>query len=516
MPGNTIVVGFVLYPHISPIMKMPVELSCIIFEEACTPCHDVPEILYCDVYNLRCAKLRHTHPIWRDIIEQNPSFWTKLHIDCFTRPEQVMLHMAFIGNLPMDVTVHFSVHFARYLDGPPSDFVPSPESTTDLSNLYSDSDDSGDSSYATTTSDITSDASHVSDDAFTSADLAVVAASGQSNVFDYASHVEMARSCLQASIPSVDRWMRVCLWTTVDIFLVTMLDVLGPVPGPYVKHLVFGCPTENMTMAEERMCTSTLSNPRPIFGAFLPTVETMHLVGVPVTFVASNITGLRCLCIRDLPSDLCQSVPELVASLVAIPHLQELVIGGGAVYFPLGTELATPFTMPNLEVITILGDIFSEPVIRVLLAMESPRLRNARFYNLSLSDWNTTMQMGALRTLERISVHGEPGTSLHARTLLSRLRNIVHARFDCMSDYYIRELARSPGLCPNMRNLILGPADVHTLTTFVAARQRLVDSRIQVITFNHEYNLPLSFHLFDALCVLRLYVPDLVTYPDVL
>ncbi|KAJ7602187.1 hypothetical protein DFH06DRAFT_1153056 [Mycena polygramma] len=508
-----------VYPNISPIMKIPVELSCIIFEEACTPCPDVPIILYCEVYNLRCAKLRHTHPAWRDIIERNPSFWTKLHIDCFTRPEQIMLHLAFIGNLPMDVTVHFSVHssqYLQYLDGPPSDFVPSPEPIAASSTSDSDGEDGADSSSDTTASGGSSDASHDSDNSSTSTDLAVVREPRHPTGFDYASHVEMARSCLQAALPSVDRWMRVCLWTTVDVFLVAMLDVLGPVPGPDVKYLIFGCPTEDMTMTEERSCTSILSNPRPIFGAFLPIVETMHLVGIPVPFVAPNITGLRCLCICDLPPDLCQLVPELIASLVAIPYLKELVIGGGAVYFPRGTELASRFDMPDLEVITILGDVFSEPVIRFLLAMESPRLRNARFYNFSLSDWATAMQMVALQTLEKISVYGDPGTSLHARVFLSRLHNIVSARFDCTSDYYTRELARSPGLCPSMRHLIIGPADVHLLIKFVAARQRQEDLRIQGITFHHEYDLPISLPVYDLLCVLRLYVPDLVTYPDVL
>ncbi|KAJ6459162.1 hypothetical protein C8R47DRAFT_1162260 [Mycena vitilis] len=500
-----------LVPRTSCMMKLPVELTTIILDEACTPGADVPILLYCEVYNLRCMRLRHTSPIWNALIRQNPMFWTKLHINCWTQPAQVDFHLQFLGNLSMDVTVELSAYTAQYLDGPLSEHSASIGSSV---RVYWDVEYSSSESYYSTSYSGSVSPSDRSSRQVTLFD----GSAGDSSVadeFDYPFRADLARRSMTAALPSVDRWMRVCIWTYTDVFLDVVLDVLGGVPGPSLKHLVFGCPFDDDEPAAVNSCLPILTNPRPMFGAHLPAFETAHLVGVPVSFIASHLPGLRCLCIRDLSLPLRPLVPDFVRSLTGMVCLEEMVVGGGDPVFPRGTVLSPRFFMPNLRILTVIGAASSEEFFRVLLAMDAPLLRQFRFYDLSATDWATVILLMSLYSLEDVSVYGYHGTSDQVHMLLLALFEVVTVRFLRTGDGYVQRLALDPALCPRLRHLIVGHVDLQLLITFVAARQHFEFMRIWSIEIRHEFVLPLSLQVYDSLCVLRLYVPELVTVPDV-
>ncbi|KAJ6513674.1 hypothetical protein C8R47DRAFT_1064382 [Mycena vitilis] len=357
---------------------------------------------------------------------------------CYTPPEQVEFHLRFIQNMPMDVTVDLNVTSPQYLDGPPS-LTPSvvshdspASSALSTSRCYILADDSSSESSSTSSGDslgLSSDG-----------DVFLPESAGETSFlegFDFAARMESSRRCLIAALPSVDRWMRVCIWTRTNLFLDVVLDVLGGVPGPGVKHLLLGCPVDDDDPFHPRSCLSILNNPRPIFATHLPRIVSMQVIGVPIPFVSAHLIGLRCLCIRDIHLALRQFVPELVASLTSVVHLEELVFGGGIFRFPPGSILAPRFSLPTLEVITILGDEHTENVLTLLLTMDAPLLKKARFYNFSMVDWGTVVLMPGLSTIEDILVDGYAGTPTQAHLFLLALSGLVSAEFICPGDVYV-------------------------------------------------------------------------------
>ncbi|KAJ7616330.1 hypothetical protein DFH06DRAFT_1343338 [Mycena polygramma] len=393
---------------IPPILRIPVETASIIFEYACTPCPDVPILLYCEVYNLRCTKLRHINREWRTIIDTNPIFWTKLHINCWTTVQQILMHMSFIGNMAMDVTIYLDPAATQYLDGPPS---PDP-------------------SYSPSSDDTSSDGSASTDPD----DLSISDASEDTSspdAFNVDEHAAMARLCLAAALPSVDRWMRVCFWTSTDVFLLAILDTLASVPGPDVQYFTFGCPSGPYDVSS---CSPILSNPRAIFNGFLPLVETIQLVGVPPSFVTPHLAGLRRLVISDIPGDLRPTVSELTTALTGCPSLEQLVFTGGVVVYPSDSDVAPRFTMHSLETLTVIGSEETELSLRFLISMEAPELQSTRLNNLRPVEWASASRIRALRNIDYVSIIGPPGTPRQVQAFLSRLDHVVHADFVSTSD----------------------------------------------------------------------------------
>ncbi|KAJ7639722.1 hypothetical protein DFH06DRAFT_1335395 [Mycena polygramma] len=372
-------------------MRLPVEMASLIFQEACVPPSEVPMLLRCRVYNLRCARLRHTHPKWRDIITGDPAFWTRLHIDCWTPPAEILFHMGFVRNLPMEVTMKFDLKSAEYPDTSSSQRSSSPYYLIDSSPCQSDDDYEGSersSSASESSQSSTSYGNSTSDDSYS--DDGITSALSAELLFDYVLHAGLARDCSMAVRHSVDRWTRVCFWSSADIFLGAMLDVLGNVPAPEVVSFIFGCPYE---LSDLRPCAPLLATPITVFNSFLPSLRDIHwqLVGAPLPYTLPYFGHLRCLCMRDLPHSLWPSIQSLVSALTASADLEELVIGGGGVLLPYGSPLAPHFDMPTLEVVTVYADEDTEPIVRLLLSANCPVLRSFHIHDFDTATWSTML-----------------------------------------------------------------------------------------------------------------------------
>ncbi|KAJ6457546.1 hypothetical protein C8R47DRAFT_1081978 [Mycena vitilis] len=400
--------------------------------------------------------------------------------------------------MAMDVTIYLDPVSTQYLDGPPS----------------------SDSSYSPSshdTSDAESESAGFSDDY--ASDVSDASISGVSETtsrpeaFNLDEHAALARLCITAALPSVDRWTRVCFWTSTDVFLLAVLDTLATVPAPDVQHFILGCPSGPYDISS---CSPILSNPRAIFNGFMPLVETIQLVGVPPSFVAPHLAGLCRLVISDIPDELRPTVSGLTASLTGCPSLEQLVFTGGVVAYSSNSDPAPPFTIRALETLTVTSSVGTELSLRFLISMEAPELQSIRLNNLRPMEWASASRMRALRNIDYISVTGPPGTPLQVHAFLSRLNRVVHADFVATSDAFLRQLAHTPNFLPSLRYIYVDTYRIELLIKLLVFRQPVDDRRVLGVEIHHDYRLPLSFAQFDALCVLRLYVPDLVTYPDVL
>ncbi|KAJ6506334.1 hypothetical protein C8R47DRAFT_1066474 [Mycena vitilis] len=494
------------------ILKLPPEVACEIFHEACTPPPDVPAILRCKVYNDRCTRLRHTHPDWWSIIADSAAFWTKLHLDCYTVPEQLLHHLSFVGpRLPLDVTMNFDLWPAKYIEIVAPTTVPASASallrscdherqeSRDAYTMISDASGKFDG-------DMLIDCSSSS----SSSDDGVVT---PTNYFEYVLRGVTVRDCLLAVSSSVSRWKNVYIRTPTDHFLGTILDVLGDLPGSGIHSLVFECPAEDN---DPRSCVPVLAEFRPLFNAVLPLLYNIQLIGAPVPFTSHYFGNLRFLAIRDLPSELWPSVHDFTSALTSSSFLEELEIGGGGVDFPMGSPPAPTFVVPSLKSLKVFADDQTTSTLRLLKSAICPLLRTLHFIELGVAEWYTMASNSAVPFLESIKVSGWTAASIQVQVFLLRCHSVVHLDVAHTTEDFVKHLARCPGLCPRLRSLEVGSVRIPLLVAFARARQPVECLRITSIILHHAFQLPLTFEHHDSLCVLRMYVPDLVTIPNVL
>ncbi|KAJ6514261.1 hypothetical protein C8R47DRAFT_1313605 [Mycena vitilis] len=404
-------------PVLAYILKLPPEVACEIFHEVCTLPPDVPAILRCKVYNDRCTRLRHTHPDWWTIIAESAAFWTKIHLDCSTVPEQVLYHLSFVGpRLPLDVTMNFDLWPAKYIEIVAPATLPASASAF-LRSCDHERQESWDTytmkfdASAKFDGDLSIDCSSLT----SSSDDGVVT---PTDYFEYVLHGIAVRDCLLAVSSSVSRWKNVCIRTPTDHFLGTILDVLGDLPGPGIHSLVFECPAED---DDPRSCVPVLAEFRPLFNAVLPLLHNVQLIGAAVPFTTHYFGNLRSLAIRDIPSGLWPSVHDFTSALTSSAFLEELEIGGGGVDFPIGSAAAPTFVVPSLKSLKVFADDHTTSTLRLLKSAICPLLRTLHFIELGVVDWYTMTSNSVVPLLENIKVSGWTAASIQVQRILSNI-----------------------------------------------------------------------------------------------
>ncbi|KAJ7635510.1 hypothetical protein DFH06DRAFT_1139426 [Mycena polygramma] len=365
----------------------------------------------------------------RAIVESAAHYWTRLNIDCNSRPSEIANHLAFLGNTHLDVTMSFDPEVSLNLG-------PSPQYAMPVYELYAFH-----GSYTKHTP---------LPDAYDS-DLA--AGKGY--------------ACMLAAAVVVDRWRNVTFSSSIEMFLAAVVCTLKDRPGPDIQSLSVSCPEIDGPMS----CRALLSIHPHFFRAFLPRVRNLALNGVGIPWnVQPHFQSLVTLDIQNLTRSLWPSLDVFVTALTASPSLKELTLGRGGVFISPLVEVP-PFKMPSLQKLTVLsGDPSSDtvPLIRVLAAGIYPVLRECRFHDFSTSEWLAALAMGDLTRLEELWISGSACfPSYLGSAIFATMSNVVYLDLGDAEGGYMRALSSVPHcICPRLRNLTVGRVDVQLLIDF--------------------------------------------------
>ncbi|KAJ6474028.1 hypothetical protein C8R47DRAFT_1294392, partial [Mycena vitilis] len=379
--------------------------------------------------------VRSTNTYLRNMVNGDPSFWTKLYICCTTVPEFVALQVSHIGTFPLDVHVYLHVTVGD------NDFV-------HISGLHPDDP---------------------------------VNPPGPIDLVSYRVH-----DCLLAAVPSVHLWRNLQFVSTSDFLLRHWLTIFANVPAPLMESLFFSCPAYQ---DNSRTCAEMFISPVFLFRSILPLLTDLRLVESALPWgVSAYFSTLTSLELRDLPFSSWPTVPALQCALEASPVLARLELGGGGVFVDAGFRIRA-FTMPALNELIIYYSDLADGFMDVLSAGAFPLLHTLSAHDFSYSAWtklNKTMIYRSLRSLRIIgwllaialfillnsSLTGDVDNPAQIGMLLPRLQNLTRLDIsDTDSSVYVLGLIGILGPvssnCPSLASLTVGEVSLRLLLDYV-------------------------------------------------